>query len=115
MFSRSRATLAGLALAVLSFSAAATVHSRPALRVDSYRVERSVTPGRNKVVGHASNRGTTTIRTARVRFRLFDANGKQVGVAQDDVHNLHPGQTWTFHAKAMGNVSRAKLARVVVN
>jgi hypothetical protein len=115
MPSRLLTALLGVALAVLSCSTSAASHPAPRLRVDSYRVERDVTPGRNKVVGHATNTSNAAIRTAGVRFNLYDATGKQIGVAQDYVHDLQPGQAWTFHAKALGNVSRAKLSRLVVN
>lgn len=83
-----------------------------AVRVDHYRVERDVKPGRNKVVGTLSNVGHVRVRTAKVSFRLFDAKGRAIGRASDEVHNLKPGQTWTFHAFARGNVSRARLLKV---
>lgn len=82
------------------------------VRVGSYRVERDVTPGRNKVVGTLTNVGHAPVHTARVSFRLFDARGHAIGRATDEVHNLAPGQTWKFHASARGNVSRARLLRV---
>jgi hypothetical protein len=28
------------------------------------------------------------------------------------VHDLGPGQTWKFHARALGNVSRARLLSI---
>ncbi|RDI98804.1 hypothetical protein DVT68_09845 [Dyella solisilvae] len=85
------------------------------MHVGPYRVERDVKPGRNKVVGTLSNVGHARVRTAKVSFRLFDANGRAVGRASDEVHNLKPGQTWKFHAFARGNVSRARLLKVETN
>ncbi|AHX16299.1 hypothetical protein CH75_10325 [Dyella jiangningensis] len=82
------------------------------VHVGSYRVERDVKPGRNKVVGTLSNTGHVRVRTAKVSFRLYDAKGHVVGRASDQVHNLKPGQTWKFHAIARGNVSRARLVKV---
>jgi len=83
-----------------------------AVHVGAYRVERDVRPGRNKVVGTLSNTGRVRVRTAKVSFRLYDAKGRAVGRASDEVHNLKPGQTWKFHALARGNVSRARLVKV---
>jgi hypothetical protein len=82
------------------------------IRVASYRVERDVTPGRNKVVGTLVNVGGVRVHVARISFRLFDANGRAIGSATDEVHDLEPGQTWKFHAFARGNVSRARLVRI---
>ncbi len=83
-----------------------------AIHVGSYRVERDVTPSRNKVVGTLTNVGRLRVHSARVSFRLFDAKGHVVGRATDEVHDLEPGHTWKFHAIARGNVSRARLLRV---
>lgn len=83
-----------------------------AVHVGSYRVERDVKPGRNKVVGTLSNTGRVRVHTARVSFRLYDARGRAIGRATDQVHDLKPGQTWKFHALARGNVSRARLLKV---
>jgi len=82
------------------------------VRVGSFRVERDVTPGRNKVVGTLTNISHAPVHTARVRFKLFDAKGHAVGQATDEVHDLAPGRTWKFHARARGNVSRARLVGV---
>ncbi|MBB6188097.1 FxLYD domain-containing protein [Rhodanobacter sp. MP7CTX1] len=82
------------------------------VRVDSFRVERDITPGRNKVVGTLTNVSRAPVRVAKVRFRLFDATGRGIGLAVDEVHDLEPGQTWKFHARAPGNVSRAHLLSV---
>ncbi|WP_425477473.1 FxLYD domain-containing protein [Dyella solisilvae] len=84
----------------------------PGVRVETYRVERDVHPGRNRVVGTLTNVGSDSVRKARVTFKLFDANWHIVGRAVDEVHDLEPGQTWKFHALARGNVSRARLLRV---
>ncbi len=88
--------------------------SKPAahVRVGAYRVERDVTPSRNKVVGTLTNVGRLRVHSARVSFRLFDASGHVIGRATDEVHDLGPGHTWKFHAIAHGNVSRARLLRV---
>jgi hypothetical protein len=83
------------------------------LRMGAYRVERDVTPGRNKVVGTLTNRGHARVHTVRVSFRLLDAKGRVIGRAYDAVHDLQPGQTWKFHANARGNVSHARLIGVV--
>jgi hypothetical protein len=82
------------------------------VRVGAYRVERDVTPGRNKVVGTLTNVGRVPVHSAKISFRLFDAKGHAIGRATDQVRGLGPGQTWKFHAKARGNVSRARLLRV---
>ena len=82
------------------------------VRLGSYRVERDVKPGHNKVVGTLTNVGRVPVHSAKVSFRLFDAKGHAIGRATDEVHNLAPGQTWKFHASARGNVSRARLLRV---
>jgi len=82
------------------------------VRMGSYRVERDVTPGRNKVVGTLTNVGHVPVHSARVSFRLFDAKGRAIGRATDETHDLQPGQTWKFHALAHGNVSRARLLQV---
>jgi hypothetical protein len=82
------------------------------IRVDSFRVERDITPGRNKVVGTLTNVSRAPVHAAKIRFRLFDATGRGVGLAVDEVHDLAPGQTWKFHARALGNVSRAHLLSV---
>jgi hypothetical protein len=99
----------------LAATAMATVSGKPLkhpVHVGSYRVERDVTPGRNKVVGTLTNVSRAPIHSARISFRLFDAKGHAVGSAVDEVHDLEPGQTWKFHARARGNVSRARLMRV---
>jgi hypothetical protein len=82
------------------------------IRVDSFRVERDITPGRNKVVGTLTNVSRAPVRVAKVSFRLLDATGRGIGVAVDEVHDLGPNQTWKFHARALGNVSRARLLSV---
>jgi hypothetical protein len=102
--------LFGLALASSTASAAGAVKRE--VRVGSYRVERDVTPGRNKVVGTLTNMGCTPVRDVKVSFRLFDAKGRVIGRATDEAHDLQPGQTWKFHAVAHGNVSRARLLQV---
>lgn len=106
---------AALACGLVSPAAWATkspTHAAHAVRVGHYRVERDVKPGRNRVVGTLSNAGHARVHTARVSFRLFDAKGRAIGRATDEVHNLKPGQTWKFHALARGNVSRARLLKV---
>jgi hypothetical protein len=103
-------------LVLLGVGLAATAPGKPlqhTVHVGSYRVERDVTPGRNKVVGTLTNVSRVPIHATRVSFRLFDANGRVIGRAVDEVHDLEPGQTWKFHALARGNVSRARLLRVV--
>lgn len=102
-------------LLVFGFCSSTAMASEPLkhrIRVGSYRVERDVTPGRNKIVGTLTNVSHTPVHTARVRFRLFDAKGHAVGQAVDEVHDLGAGQTWKFHARARGNVSRARLVSV---
>lgn len=97
---------------VLSSSAVAAGAPVRHVRLGPYRVERDVTPGRNKVVGTLTNVGRVPVHSAKVSFRLFDAKGHVIGRASDEVHDLAPGQTWKFHASARGNVSRARLLRV---
>ena len=80
------------------------------VRVDSYRVERDVRPGRSWVVGRAVNISGRRLRDVRVRFRLFDARGRQIGWATDGIMDFRAGQSWRFRASAAGNVSRARLA-----
>ena len=104
--------LLGLGLASTAMATAASKPVKHAVRVGSYRVERDVTPGRNKVVGTLTNVSPARIHATRVKFRLFDAKGRAIGNAVDEVHDLQPGQTWKFHARARGNVSRARLWRV---
>jgi len=99
-----------LAFASPPVSAAQPVHHR--VRVGAFRVERDITPGRNKVVGSLTNISRAPIHTARIRFRLFDAKGHVVGQAMDEVHDLPAGKSWKFHALARGNVSRARLVSV---
>jgi hypothetical protein len=101
-----------LGFGLASSSALAGEPSKHRIRVDSFRVERDITPGRNKVVGTLTNVSRAPVRAARIRFRLFDANGRGIGMAVDEVHDLAPGQTWKFHARALGNVSRAHLVSV---
>lgn len=108
---RSAAALFLLGLGLASSTAAAT-GAKPTVHVGSYRVERDVTPGRNKVVGTLTNKGRAPLHSAKVSFRLYDAKGRVVGRASDEVHGLRPGQTWKFHARARGNVSRARLVHV---
>ena len=102
-----------LACGVASSAAFAGASPRQDIRVASYRVERDVTPGRNKVVGVLVNDGPVLIHDLRISFSIFDATGRAIGGATDEVHNLGPGQAWKFHALARGNVSRARLVRVV--
>ncbi|RAO78066.1 FxLYD domain-containing protein [Dyella jiangningensis] len=104
--------VAALACGLASPAAWAGKSLTHAVHVGSYRVERDVKPGRNKVVGTLSNTGHVRVHTAKVSFRLYDAKGHVVGRASDQVHNLKPGQTWKFHALARGNVSRARLVKV---
>lgn len=106
------ATLFGLGLVSSAAFAAPSKPSPKHVRVGSYRVERDVTPGRNKVVGTLTNVGRTPVHVAKVRFRLFDAKGRPIGSVADEVHDLKPGQTWKFHTFARGNVSRARLLHV---
>ncbi|QNK00709.1 FxLYD domain-containing protein [Dyella telluris] len=100
--------LLGLGLSVTAQANGA----KPTVHVGSYRVERDVTPGRNKVVGTLTNTGRAPVHSAKVSFRLYDAKGRVVGRASDEVHDLRPGHTWKFHAHARGNVSRARLLHV---
>lgn len=109
---RATVLFAALACGFASPAAWAGKSLAHAVRVGHYRVERDVKPGRNKVVGTLSNVGKVRMHTARVSFRLFDARGRAIGRATDEVHNLRPGQTWKFHAFARGNVSRARLLKV---
>jgi len=109
---RSAAVSLLLLLCVASSTALAAEPLKHRVRVGSYRVERDVTPGRNKIVGTLTNVSRTPVHTAKVRFRLFDAKGHAVGQAVDEVHDLGAGQTWKFHARARGNVSRARLMSV---
>ncbi|WP_109126430.1 FxLYD domain-containing protein [Dyella sp. C11] len=108
---RSTLLLMLLGLGVAS-PAAAVTSPKHVVRMGSYRVERDVTPGRNKVVGTLTNTGRAPLHSARVSFRLFDARGRAIGNATDTVRGLGPGQTWKFHAYARGNVSRARLLHV---
>ncbi len=101
-----------LACGLASPAAWASKSLTHAVHVGPYRVERDVKPGRNRVVGTLSNTGHVRVHTAKVSFRLFDARGRSIGHATDEVHNLKPGQTWRFHALARGNVSRARLLKV---
>jgi len=106
-----------LALCLLGFALAAqsAVAGEPAgqpIQVGSFRVERDVTPGRNKVVGTLTNISHVQVHVAKLSFRLFDAKGREIGLAADEVHDLGPGQTWKFHARALGNVSRARLLSI---
>ncbi|WP_201314579.1 FxLYD domain-containing protein [Dyella sp. EPa41] len=103
---------AALACGLASPAAWAGKSLTHAVHVGPYRVERDVKPGRNKVVGTLSNTGRVRVHTAKVSFRLYDAKGRAIGRASDQVHNLKPGQTWKFHALARGNVSRARLLKV---
>lgn len=102
--------LIGMGLASSTAWAAGTVKHN--VRVGTYRVERDVTPGRNKVVGTLTNVSHAPVHSAKVSFRLFDAKGRAIGRATDETHDLQPGQTWKFHAVARGNVSRARLLQV---
>ena len=104
--------LLGIGLAATATAAIAGKPLKHPVHVGTYRVERDVTPGRNKVVGTLTNVSRAPVHTTRVSFRLFDANGHVIGRAVDEVHDLEPGQTWKFHAHARGNVSRARLLRV---
>lgn len=104
--------LLGLGLATTAMATAAGKPVRHTVQLGSYRVERDVTPGRNKVVGTLTNVSHARIHATRVSFRLFDAHGHAIGRAVDEVHDLEPGQTWKFHARASGNVSRARLVRI---
>jgi hypothetical protein len=109
---RFAAPLLLLGFGLASPAAFAGVPLKHRIRVDSFRVERDVTPGRNKVVGTLTNVSRAPVRTAKIRFRLFDARGRGIGMAVDEVHDLGPGKTWKFHARALGNVSRAHLLSV---
>ncbi|WP_144240803.1 FxLYD domain-containing protein [Dyella japonica] len=109
---RSTVALLLLGFGLMSSIATATGVVRPKVHLGTYRVERDVTPGRNKVVGTLTNTGKVPVHSARVSFRLFDATGRAIGRATDEVHDLEPGQSWKFHAQARGNVSRARLLRV---
>jgi hypothetical protein len=80
------------------------------VRVDSYRVERDVRPGRTRVVGRAVNISGRRLRDVRVRFRVFDSRGRQIGWASDAIMDFRAGQSWRFRAPAAGNVTRARLA-----
>jgi hypothetical protein len=101
-----------LGYGLASSAAFAGESPRQHVRVASYRVERDVTPGRNKVVGTLVNVGRMRAHVVKISFRLFDATGRTIGGATDEVRDLQPGQTWKFHALARGNVSRARLLRV---
>jgi hypothetical protein len=79
------------------------------VRVDSYRVERDVRQGRNRVVGRAVNISGRRLRDVRVRFRVFDNRGRQIGWATDGIMDFRAGQSWRFRAPASGNASRARL------
>ncbi|ULU24607.1 FxLYD domain-containing protein [Dyella terrae] len=109
---RSTALVLLVSLGLASSGAWAATPAKPSVRVGSYRVERDVTPGRNKVVGTLTNVGHKPVHSAKVSFRLFDAKGHAIGRATDEVHDLGPGQSQKFHASARGNVSRARLLRV---
>jgi hypothetical protein len=111
---RSTLVLLLLGFTLVSQPALATAPAKHRVRIGSFRVERDITPGRNKVVGTLTNISRTPIHQAKVRFRLFDARWHGIGVATDEVQNLGPGQTWTFHAQAAGNVSHARLVSVQV-
>lgn len=104
--------LLGAGLATMATATASHAPLKHNVQLGSYRVERDVTPGRNKVVGTLTNVSHSPIHATRVSFRLLDARGRVVGHAVDEVHDLQPGQTWKFHALARGNVSRARLLRV---
>lgn len=80
------------------------------VRVDNYRVERDARQGRTRVVGRAVNISGRRLRDVRVRFRVFDARGRQIGWATDGIMDFRAGQSWRFRAPAAGNASRASLA-----
>ncbi|WP_425601524.1 FxLYD domain-containing protein [Dyella humicola] len=80
------------------------------VRVEGYRVERDVRPGRNRGVGRAVNISGRRLRDVRARFRVFDARGRRIGWPSDSIMDLRAGQSWRFRAPAAGNVSRARLA-----
>lgn len=103
---------AALFSSTASASQAAAHGTHGTVHMGAYRVERDVTPGRNKVVGTLTNTGRTPVHAVKVSFRLFDAKGRAIGHATDEAHDLQPGQTWKFHALARGNVSRARLLQV---
>lgn len=109
---RKTAALLLMGFGLMSSAAWAAGTVKRNLHVGSYRVERDVTPGRNKVVGTLTNAGRAPVHSAKVSFRLFDAKGHAIGRATDETHDLQPGQTWKFHAVARGNVSRARLLQV---
>lgn len=109
---RSTVALLLFGLAFASPAAPAAVAVKHKVHVGTYRVERDVKPGHNKVVGTLTNVGHTRVRDVKVSFRLFDAKGHMIGRATDEAHDLQPGQSWKFHAVARGNVSRARLLAV---
>ncbi|WP_114238218.1 FxLYD domain-containing protein [Dyella sp. C9] len=104
--------LLGFGLATTGMAAPVVRADPHGLRMDSYRVERDVTPGRNKVVGTLTNVSRKRVHTARISFRLYDVHWRVIGRAVAEVHDIDPGQTWKFHAGARGNVSRARLIRI---
>jgi hypothetical protein len=79
------------------------------VRVDNYRVERNFGPGRTQVVGRAVNISGRRLRDVRVRFRVFDSRGRQIGWATDGIMDFRAGQSWRFRASAAGNATRARL------
>ncbi|MFC4525100.1 hypothetical protein ISN76_02530 [Dyella halodurans] len=104
------ATLAIAAIFSISPSANAQMGAGRRVRVDNYRVERDVRPDRTRVVGRAVNVSGRRLRDVRVRFRVFDSRGRQIGWASDGIADMRAGQSWRFRAAAGGNVSRARLA-----
>ena len=104
------ATLAIAALFSISPSANAfQVGAGRRVRVDNYRVERDVRQDRTRVVGRAVNISGRRLRDVRVRFRVFDARGRQIGWATDGIRDMRAGNSWRFRAPAAGNASRARL------
>ena len=54
------------------------------------------------ISGKVTNYGDKPVSTILIQFGLFTANHEKVGVAQDQIATLGPGETWSYQASVRG-------------
>lgn len=65
------------------------------------------------ITGYATNNSASPYSMVMVSFNLFDAQGDQVGTAEDATNNLAAGQRWRFKALITSDSAKTyKLAQI---
>lgn len=73
----------------------------------------NMVPDKAIILGSITNYGDRDVINVTVQFGLFNANGDKVGVAQDSIGLLGPGQVWRYRALVNSNYEKCQLENII--